>query len=310
MIRPQVLSRLRLGLTVLTFILLAWYGYTRPHFHLSTLALRWEYLAWACLCLPPMLYLRAAKWRILLMGAAPDVTWVQAARSYLGAMALGLVTPARLGEFSRGMYLPQRVVQGWRGAGLVLIDNWIDFLAVLIWACLGWAVCFGLKGLILGGVLVLVFSPISAWLRMFSKGTSRVTDRWHVRETAQKALTAGDGIKQRDWLQAMGAGIAAYGFEWLQMALLLAFLAPAVSTPWRLAGMMALVALANSFQVTLAGLGIREGISMVLLAKEGVGNDIALLAAFLQTLLILLLPAMAGLFIRPVALYQNGDEKT
>ena len=90
------------------------------------------------------------------------------------------------------------------------------------------------------------------------------------------------------------------------MALLLAFLAPAMPTPWRLAGMMALVALANSFQVTLAGLGIREGVSMVLLAKEGVGHDIALLAAFLQTVLNLLLPALAGLSIRPVALYARS----
>jgi predicted Na+-dependent transporter len=44
---------------------------------------------------------------------------------------------------------------------------------------------------------------------------------------------------------------------------------------------------------------------MLLLAKEGVGNDTALLAAFIQTALILLLPALLGLFFRPVALYAS-----
>ncbi|MDB5106098.1 MAG: hypothetical protein JWP91_3787 [Fibrobacteres bacterium] len=300
---PKVLNGLRLGLTLLTFAAIAWYVHTRPRPDLSGLSLRWGLFALACACLPPMLLLRALKWKSLLRGAAPDITLRQALRSYLGAMALGLVTPGRVGEFSRGLYLSQRPVQGWRGAGLVLIDNWIDFLAVLAWSCLGWLVCFGVKGLALGAVLLLLFSPIPFWLKASGRVTSWFPSRWGFRESARKALASGENVSRADYLKAFGAGLSAYGLEWLQIALLLGFLSPAVPEPWRLAGMMALVSLANSFQVTLAGLGVREGISMLLLAREGVGPEAAVLAAFLQSALVLLLPAVAGLVIKPVALY-------
>jgi glycosyltransferase 2 family protein len=303
LISPKVLAWLRWGLTLLTFGCIGWYLHSRPRLGISVGSLRWEYLAWACACLPPLLYVRAAKWRTLLRGAAPDVTFGQAFRSYLGAMALGLVTPGRVGEFSRGLYLPQPQVQGWRGAGLVLIDNWIDFLAVLAWACLGWAVCFGGKGLVLGAALFLVFAPIPFWLRLSARVTPRLPSRWGFRDAADKALAAGDGISRMDWLKAFWAGLLSYGLEWLQIAFLLAFLVPGGPDPWRLAGMMALVTLANSIQVTLAGLGVREGLAMMVLAREGVGPDAAALAAFLQSAFVLLLPALAGLAIKPVALY-------
>ncbi|HKP97948.1 MAG TPA: lysylphosphatidylglycerol synthase domain-containing protein [Fibrobacteria bacterium] len=303
MLNPKLLAWLRAGLTLLTFAAIAWYVRSRPRPDLSALSLRWELLAWACACLPPLLYLRVRKWRLLLRGAAPDVTLAQAMRSYLGAMALGLVTPGRVGEFSRGLYLPQRAVQGWRGAGLVLIDNWIDFLAVLTWACLGWLACFGWTGLACGAALAAAFAPIPFWLRAAGKVTPLLPSRWGFRASARAGLEAGEGVPRRDYLGAYGAAMLAYGFEWLQIAFLLGFLVPAVPDPWRLAGMMALVSLANSFQVTLAGLGVREGVSMLLLAREGVGAEAAVLAAFLQSALILFVPALAGLAVKPIALY-------
>ncbi|MDB5049492.1 MAG: hypothetical protein JWO30_2563 [Fibrobacteres bacterium] len=307
LLNPKILTWLRAGLTLLTFAAIAWYVHSRPRLDVSALSLRWGYLAAACACLPPLLYLRAVKWRILLRGAVPDITLRQALRSYLGAMALGLVTPGRVGEFSRGLYLPQREAQGWRTAGLVLIDNWIDFLAVLAWACLGWLACFGGRGLAWGAALAMVFAPIPFWLRTAAKVTSKLPSWKGLRDSAHKGFEAGTGVAGRDYLGAFGAGLAAYGLEWLQIAFLLAFLAPSLPDPWRLAGMMALVSLANTFQVTLAGLGVREGIAMVLLAREGVGPEAAVVAAFLQSALVLFVPALAGLAVKPVALYAGNE---
>jgi ABC-type xylose transport system permease subunit len=71
---------------------------------------------------------------------------------------------------------------------------------------------------------------------------------------------------------------------------------------------MAIVTLANSFQVTLAGLGMREGLAMVLLAGEGVGPEAAVAASFLQTCLGQFAPALAGLAARPVPESAGGTE--
>ncbi len=307
LLNPKILAWLRWGLTLITFAAIFWYIRSRPRLDISALSLRWRYLACASICLPPLLYLRACKWRLLLRGAAPEVTLAQACRSYLGAMALGLVTPGRIGEFSRGLYLPHRSVQGWRSAGLVLIDNWIDFLAVAAWACLGWLIWFGPEGLILGAAAALVFAPIPFWLRAAGMVTWVLPSRWGFRESARRAMSAGEGVSRQDFLASFATALMAYGLEWLQAAFLLAFLAPALPHPWRLAGMMALVALANSIQVTFAGLGVREGVSMLLLAREGVGPEAAVLAAFLQSTLVLFLPAVAGLAVKPVALYGGGE---
>lgn len=300
LLTPKSLARLRLALTIATFAVLAWYLHTRPRPDISGLSLRWGYFAAACACLPPLLGLRALKWRALLRGAAPDVTVGQSLRSYLGAMALGLVTPGRVGEFSRGLYLPQVSARGWRAAGLVLIDNWTDFLAVLAWSCLGWAAVYGPSGLAMGIMLALVFAPVAFWLRMALSLAARLPAAKGIRDSAEKALAAGAGVRGRDWVEAGGLGLVAYGVEWLQAACLLAFLSPAVPHAWELAGMMALITLANSFQVTLAGLGVREGLAMLMLARAGVGPEAAVLASFLQSALVLFLPALAGLLVKPV----------
>jgi hypothetical protein len=179
---------------------------------------------------------------------------------------------------------------------------------VLAWACLGWFAWYGPKGLALGVCAALVVSPIPRWLRAAGKVTSKFPSRWGFRASAEKALAAGQGVSRRDYAAAFVSGSAAYGLEWLQIALLLGFLTPQVPDVWRLAGMMAMVSLANSFQVTLAGLGVREGLSMFLLGHEGVGPEAAVLAAFLQSALILFLPALLGLAVKPVALYADGPD--
>jgi Lysylphosphatidylglycerol synthase TM region len=298
---PGNLVRFRLALTAITLAALGWYLYSRPRLDLASLDLHWRNLALAGLCVPALLYVRAAKWRLILRGPAPDATFGQALRSYLGASALALVTPGRVGEFSRGLYLTQAAVQGWRGAGLVVLDNWLDTLAVLAWACPGWLACLGWGGLALGPALFLALAPIPLWLRLIAKVASRLPQRWGLRDWAGSCLAGARGVSAGNLFGAGALSLAAYGLEWLQFWFLLGFLIPVPMDPFRMAGLMALVSLANSFQITLAGLGIREGMAMLLLGAQGVGSEPAIMAAFFQTVLVFILPAVLGLGIKPVA---------
>lgn len=299
MARPRAWARLLL--TLLTFGFIFWYLRSRPRLDFAALHPRWGFFALAALCTGPALALRALKWRLLARGLLPDITYGQALRSYAGALSLGLITPGRLGELSRGFYLPQAAARGWRVPGLVLIDNWLDFLAVLAWACLGWALHFGAIGLALGAAAGALFSPVRGWLRLAGGVTSRLPRLRGARDAAAQGLAAGETVAGRDWRAAWATSFAAFGFDWLQTALLMAFLVPSAPAPWRLAGIMALVTLANSFQLTFAGLGVREGLAMVLLAREGVGPEAAVAAAFMQTCLGQFVPALAGLAVRPVS---------
>ncbi|MEO7424209.1 MAG: lysylphosphatidylglycerol synthase transmembrane domain-containing protein [Fibrobacteria bacterium] len=306
MFSPANLVRYRLALTAVTLAALGWYLYSRPRLDLASLDLHWGKLAFAGLCVPVLLFLRAAKWRIILKGPAPDITLMQSLRSYLGASALALVTPGRVGEFSRGLYLTQPAVQGWRGAGLVVLDNWLDTLAVLAWACPGWLACLGWGGLALGPALFLALAPIPLWLRLVSKVASRLPRRWGLRDWAGNCLAVARGVPAGNLIGGGVLSLAAYGLEWLQFWFLLGFLVPVAMDPFRMAGLMALVSLANSFQVTLAGLGIREGMAMLLLGTQGVESEPAVMAAFFQTVLVLILPAVLGLGIKPVPWHRRS----
>lgn len=303
-------AAIRLVLTVLTLGFIVWYIRSRPRLDLASLHPRWGYLFPAALCTVPALALRGRKWLLLLRGLMPEVSYAQALRSYAGGLSFGLITPGRVGELSRGWYLPQAAGRGWRIAGLLLIDNWLDFLAVLAWSCLGWALHFGVKGLALGIAAWALLAPVRAWLRLAARVASRLPAWRGARDVAGQGLAAGETVAGKDWRAAWATAFAAFGFDWLQAALLMAFLTPEVPAPWRLAGIMAMVTLANSFQVTLAGLGVREGLAMLLLAREGVGPETAVAAAFLQTCLGQFLPALAGLAVRPVSRGDALDTRT
>ncbi len=77
---------------------------------------------------------------------------------------------------------------------------------------------------------------------------------------------------------------------------------------WELMGVIALVTLVNSFQVTLAGLGIREGLAAFLLARLGVVPEIAAVSAFLFFVVTQALPALAGLAVKPVIMLPVARE--
>ncbi len=291
---------LRLALTVATLGVLLWYLHNRPRTGIAWGDLSWGRFAAALALLPGVLGLRVAKWLVLLRSASADATYGQSLRSYLGAIPLGLVTPGRVGEFSRGLYLPQPEARGWRVAGLVLIDNWLDFLSVLVWAALGASAAYGWRGLAAGGLALAVFGPVAFWLRRLGGLAARLPQGWGWRDSLEKMLAAGASLRPRGWMAAAALAFAAYGLEWALASLLIGFLAHPAPPPWSLAGWLALVSLANSVQVTLGGIGIREGLSVALLARVGVAPGVAALAAFLQGGLVVFLPALMGLLVRPL----------
>lgn len=299
MTAPRPRSWWRPALTLAACAAVAWFIASRPRSGLSLADLRWPWLAAAVGTLPPLFLFRVWKWRLLLRGAAPSATYGDAFRSYLGAMSLGLVTPGRLGEYARGIYLRQPEAGGWRGAGLVLLDNWTDFLPVLAWATLGLALWSGPAGLAYGAALVLFFAPIRPWLSGAAWVTDRLPALWGYRERARGALEAARAAGWRRLAAASAAGFAASALEWAQASMLLGFLGAAVPPAWLLAGSMALISLAGAVQVTVAGLGVREGLAVVLLARIGIGPEAAALAAFLQAALNLILPGIAGLAVKP-----------
>jgi Lysylphosphatidylglycerol synthase TM region len=214
-------------------------------------------------------------------------------------MPLGLVTPGRLGELSRCLFLPQTSLHNLSGAGRVVLDNWTDFLAVLVWSTLGLSILWGWKGAVLGLALSLVFNQLGLWVKILSGIVSVLPAFKGIKAKLEKEIPSLANLSGRDYAMVVTAGIFLFGLEWLQLDFLLRFLGYSPANFLILGGLMALATLANSIQITIAGVGVREALAVLLLAKAGVDYRISLVAAFLQFALNLMIPAMLGLLVKP-----------
>lgn len=294
--KARLLFALRLALTALALFLIgriAWNG--RAAF---AGAGSWDPLriAAAVACAPVILSIRVLKWRGLLRAVDARMGFRHAFRSYVGCLPWGLVTPGRVGEFSRGLYLPPGAARA--GApGQVLLDNWTDMQGALFWCALGGAALAGARGAALGMAAFLVLVPVRAWMRLAGGGVGRMPPWRGLRDLLAKAVPDPAGAGMGPMAAAIAWAGAAWGLEWAQMDLLLRGMGAEPGPFWKVAGLMSLAALANSIQVTLGGLGVKEGAAALLLAKAGVPAAAAVPAGIVQTALNLLLPALAGLLV-------------
>lgn len=258
----------------------------------------WPWLAAAIGISFPLFFGRAWKWFRLIHSLDLSITFGQAAKSYLGGMPLGLITPGRVGELSRCLFLPQQKVHNLSGAGRVVLDNWTDFLAVLVWSTLGLFILWGWPGAGLGIGLSLVFNQMGLWLKVLNRMVSILPSLKGFKAKVENEIPNMASLPSKDYAFAVSAGILLFGLEWIQLDFVLRFLGFVSSNFLILGGLMALATLANSIQITIAGVGVREALSVLLLSKAGVDYRIALVAAFLQFALNLMIPALLGLVVK------------
>ena len=294
--KARLLFILRLVLTALALLIIgriAWNG--RAAFAGAGV---WDprRIAAAIACAPLILSLRILKWRVLLRTCDARIGFREALRSYLGCLPWGMVTPGRVGEFSRGLYLPPGPARS-GAAGRVLLDNWTDMQGALLWCALGGAALAGAAGAALGIAACLALAPVRFWMRLAEGGLDRLP-RWRgLRDLLAKAVPDPQGLRPAPLAGAVFLAGSAWGLEWAQMDLLLRGMGAEPGAFWKVAGLMSLAALANSIQVTLGGLGVKEGAAAFLLARAGVPAAAAVPAGIVQTGLNVLLPALAGLLI-------------
>jgi uncharacterized membrane protein YbhN (UPF0104 family) len=304
---PQRRSFLfRAALTVLTVGAVGYYAWHGRQYFQGGWAWDWKWAFIAVALAPTLILGRALKWWILARPLDASVTYPQSLRSYLGCLPLGVVSPGRLGEYARCFYLPQTAFHGMAGAGRVFLDNWTDMVGVLVWAALGYVSLTGSDGFLPAFLSVSLLLPLRFWMRVGRRMVGAFPRLWGARDALLRGIPRPDQLPPWSYGAALGSSVTVWGLEWLQAAALLRFLGNAPPNFIALGGLLALVALANSVQVTLAGLGVREGLAAYLLSNAGIDFRAALVAAFCQTLLNQLLPALAGLGVKPFAVGPFG----
>ena len=234
--------------------------------------------------------LKSFKWFYLLRRVVGAGTYTEAVRTYLIGMGLAAVTPGRVGELGRAYYLrsDDRVFS----AGVVGVDRLLDLVVVFALACAGAFVIVG------GGL---------GWTCVVAAGITLVALYWPDRPARlASALLRKLPLARR--LEALPQGFRAvtrptltitllltllyYGLVILEYYVLLSGFERVPFTPVLLVA--PLVILTNAFQITIGGLGVREGASVLLFSMFGISEEAALNATFLISLFNILIPGLAG----------------
>jgi len=241
----------------------------------------------ALFCFLVLLVLRAYKWHRL-MAAAGKGHLRQSLRSLFGGFALGLITPGRLGELGRCVFV--REEERGQVALLTVLDRLLDFWALLTLmgvslflltsrpaAIFGLAIWLALLPVVMG------FPSLVTHLSQFAQRSAHF--RGHFMESAAHMPPLPTSRFALLAVCAMGVELAAFFF------LLCAFSPTGFTTAL---ATYPYIVLAGDLPVSFSGVGVREGAAAMLLSPYAVPSGAAVGASLVWFVFAVLLPAALG----------------
>jgi uncharacterized membrane protein YbhN (UPF0104 family) len=243
----------------------------------------------ALFCLLVLLFLRAYKWHRL-MATAGHTHLRQSLRSLFGGFALGLITPGRLGELGRCVFV--REEERAQVALLNVFDRLLDFWALLT--------SMGASLFFLASRPAAVFG-LAVWLALLPVVMGFPALVSHLSKLARKSryfrghfMDAAVGMPP---VPTPRFAIMAVGAMWAELAsfffLLRAFSPIGFTTAL---ATYPYIVLAGDLPVSFSGVGVREGAAALLLSPYAVPSGAAVDASLVWFVFAMLLPAVIGTF--------------
>ncbi len=278
---------------------------------------RLQYLLAAVALYPCLILLKAWRWRMLLQQQGIGYGLLPAFTAYNSALAAGYVTPGRLGEFTRALYLTKE-----EGIGLgqalssVLLDRLLDLYLLLGTAVAGAAlfvvpqhfvgISLAILAIaILGPLLILSPRVSRRMVALIARGASHLSDARY-----KEALAQGWGDFQRGMeklvnvrlLVPLVCTILAYAVFYFQCYLIALALGLPLSCSYS-AYSVSLASLLALLPVSISGLGVRDATFVALFRPIGLSAE---MAVGYSLLILLVFNAFGGLigavawFVKPL----------
>jgi len=254
-----------------------------------------------------LLFLRGYKWHRLLAAAGKDHL-CRSMRTLFGGFALGVITPGRLGELGRCVFV--RDEERAQVALLTVLDRLLDFWALLTLMSVSLFLLASRPAAVFGVAVWLAFLPVAlgfpALVSHISKfvRTSRHIGGHFTEVAVGMPLVS---IPRFAILAVSAMGVELASFFFLLRAFSPTEFATALATyPY--------IALAADLPVSFSGVGVREGVAALLLSPYAVPSGAAVDASLVWFVFAMLLPAAIGAFWlvaeRAKSRVRKGDEST
>lgn len=248
---------------------------------------RLRYLGMAFLLGLTFTLIKIFKWHLLMRDLIPEFPFSSSVDGYLSGMSLGIITPGRIGEIGRIATIPEE--KRISGIGLVLWDKLFDLFIVALLSIWGiWYFINPVIGIVVGLLLIVCI------FIFFNPRYLGVLLRLPIIKKYPQLLQGLDVLKKNTIFTVLTLTFFSYIIVIFEALFLIK--AFNFSLGWGIFITYPLVMLANLVPITIGGLGVREGVAILLLSKFGLPNVVAFNSAFLIFLINTVFPGICGLF--------------
>jgi uncharacterized membrane protein YbhN (UPF0104 family) len=223
------------------------------------------------------------------MVAVGNFRFQQSMRTLLGGCVLGLITPGRVGELGRCIFV--RKHERTQAGILTLIDRALDFWALVTLVGASLFLLVPEPAAIFGLALWLALVPIVLGLPGLLAHLSKTAQR--LRHFHGPLAEVATGLPP---IQMPRYALMALAAMWLELSSFFFLLRALSSTEFATAvATYPYIALAGDLPLSFGGVGVREGVAAFLLSPYAVPPGAAVDAALLWFVLGILFPALLGL---------------
>jgi len=244
------------------------------------------------------------------------VAFMDLYRSVIEPAFYGSVTPARLGDFSKVLFLKRFGLSSRLAWGVVLMERLVDLLVLLIAGVAGFiyftvsdaanATLALVVFLVLAVLLFVGLVRLSVLARLGGGILGRIP--WKMAALVE-ALSLNEGLDKIGRFSAMiflPVSVATLLLAFLQLLLL--GLALSLSISWVFLGLAYVYStLVSVLPLSVGGVGTREAVYIGLLYKQGIAADVAVTISLLDGLILALIGILL-LFI-PLAFLRGGKDE-
>jgi uncharacterized protein (TIRG00374 family) len=264
------------------------------------------FLVAAVVLLVPNLFLQWFRWHTLLKSLEPKTTVQESVSSLFGGMVGGFVTPGRIGEISRSLFLRQ--VKRLPSLGLLLMDKAYGLVPIVVCGVWGMVAClsylfhynlFLVWPMVLLGLAAtvpfLLLARHPEWIRNL---LYHISVLFPVREKFKDILSAMDVIRLKQAHFLFIVSFLLYGVYIAQFCFLAFAFQP---IPWTtaLTATTSTILAKTLLPFSIADLGIREGAAVFFFLRFQVDKITAFNSSLLLFAVNVALPTLFGLFFLP-----------
>lgn len=257
------------------------------------------FICLAGLLLIPNLFIQCVKWHYLLKLCKPNAKYLEAVKSLLSGFTLGFITPGRIGELGRAIFVKDcnRI----QVLSLTMVDKLFSMAMVFL---MGTIALFLLLGVKLGSELInlwlaialaafFVVGSLTLFPEKLRNSLYRIKSRLHFKEKSELLLSGIDNFNRHQACILFGLNLLFYMIFVTQFYLLLS----AFQSIQLIDGYLVVastIVVKSLLPISFGDLGIRETAAIYFVSKIAAQPSTAFNASIFVFLINIVLPSLIG----------------